>query len=235
MASWFVDPTKPVALVDSRTKKLMVFPALRPTKPDKVFSHLTGSGSSTANASPRTPSSQLAIVPNVGDIDLSDFSSQGIVSPMLGPPNALENMLSSNSFAATGLYADEYAAASSAYYTDMIDYEGMIDDDDDDDGVDPFENGILMSELVNIDSDSEEEEEESRPLSSASDFNELPDTLQSPRNFLDHLDSGFVTAFGDNQHRVEEDQPEMLQPHSPLRKRKASPPLHAATRRRIAT
>ena len=232
MASWFVDPTKPVALVDSRTKKLLVFPALRPDKPDRVFSHLTGSGPSTANTSPRTASSQLTIVPNGSDVDHSDLSSQGIVSPMLGPPNALESVFSRNSFATSGLYAAEYAAASSAYYADMIDDEGLIDDDDDE-GVDEFETGITLSELVHYYSDSEDEE--SRPPSSASDSNEVPGASQSPRNFLDHLGSGLVTAFRDTQHRVEEDQPEMLQPHSPLRKRRASPLHHAATRRRIAT
>ena len=231
MASWFVDPTKPAALVDSRTKKLLVFPALRPTKPDRVFPHLTGSGSSTANASPGTASSQLSIAPNLSDVDHSDFSSQDLLNPMLGPPNALGNAFSRSIFPTTGILADGYAAASSAYYASIID-DDVDDDIVDDDGIDPFENGIAMSDLVNIPSESEGEE--SRPSPSASDFNELLDASQSPRNFLDHLDSGLVTAFRENQHRAEENPPEMLQPHSPLRKRKASPPLHAATRRRIA-
>ena len=234
MASWFVDPTKAVALVDSRTKKLLVFPALRPTRPDGVFAHLTGSGSSTANASPRTASSQLTNAPNGSDIDHSDFSSQGIVSPMLAPPNALETVFSRSEFATTGLFADEYAAASSAYYASLIGGDD-VDDFDDADDIDPFEKGITMSDLVHYDSDDEEEEEESRPSSSASEFDELLHASQSSRNFMDHLDPGLVTAFRDNQHRIEEDQPEMFQPHSPLRKRKASPPLHSATRRRIAT
>ena len=227
MGSWCVDPTKHYALVDASAKNLLIFPARRPPKGDKMYEHITRSASTTANSSPRPPFSQLPIAPNYSEIDHTNFSSPGIVSPMFGPPNALDIALSENSFLPPSTVYPSYMTANAAFFADMG------DDDDDDD----YEDGITMEDLINFnggEDDSDAEMEDSRPLSSASDSNDLPAASHNPRNLLDHLDTaGVVTAFRQNQHKVEQDQQEFLQPRSPLRKRKASPPLHATTRRRI--
>lgn len=227
MGTWCVDPTKHYAIVDASAKTLLIFPARRPAKHDRMYEYITRSASTTANNSPRQPFSQLAIAPNYCEIDHSDISSQGIVSPMFGPPNALDNVLSENNFLGTSPVYPDYASADAAFFADMG------DDDDDDD----YENGITMEDLINFDGgedDSDVEMEDSRPSSSASDSNDLPAACHNTRSLLDHLDTqGVVTAFRQNQHMVEHDEQEILQPRSPLRKRKASPPLHAATRRRV--
>ena len=217
MGSWCVDPTKPVAIVDSCGKRLLICPARRPTKPDRVFEHFTGSGTTTANTSPRPSTSQLAVLSNDSDNDHSDISSQGVVSPMFGPPNPLDSVLLENNFLATSAVYPEYMNANMALY------ENVEYDDDDDD----YENGITLDDLIKF--DGEEEVEDSRPLSSASDSNNLATASQNSCNLLDHLDGGVVTAFRQNQQ-------ETLQPRSSLRKRKASSPLGAvttSTRRRI--
>lgn len=196
-------------------------------KPDRVFEHLTASGSTTANTSPRTPSSKAAIVPNDSDVEQSDFSSQGMVSPMFGPPNALDNVLSGNKFLATSATYPEYRGADMAMYSNM-EYDDFDEDDE-------YENAIKMEDLFNLTSEEDESEAElgeSRPSSSG---DSMPTADQSSLSLLDHLDPGVVSVFRQNNSRVEQEQKDILQPRSPLRKRKASPPLHAATRRRIMT
>ena len=225
MGSWCVDPTKPLAFVDSCGKRLLVCPARRPTKPDRVFEHLLGSGSTTADTSPQLPFSSLAAVPNEGDFDNSDLSSQGMVSPMFGPPNPLDSILSDNNFIGTSKVYSDYKDTDLSMYGDL-----EYDDDDDD-----HEDAITMEDLFNISSDetdSEVELEGSRP--SSSDSTSMGNAAQGSRNMLDHLDSGVITAFRQSQQHVKQGGQHLLQPANPLRKRKASPSLHGATRRRIA-
>ena len=226
MAKWFIDPTKPLAVVDSCGKRLLVCPARRPKKPDRVFAHLTGSCSTTANTSPRPPPSNLTFAPNDSDIELSDFSSQGIVSPMFGPPNALDSVLSENNFLSTATMHPESRTLDTTMYSN-IEYNDYDDDDDDD-----YENAIKMEDLFNLNSDDDDSD---AGYADTSSNKYLSSTGQDSLNLLDHLDTAGVTTFSQNQFRADHDQPEILQPWSPLRKRKASPPLHPATRRRIMT
>ena len=225
MGSWCIDPTKPLAIVDSCGKRLLVCPARRPKKPDRVFEHLTGSSSTTANTSPRLPSSNLANVTADSDFDQSDWSSQGLVSPMFGPPNPLDTVLSENKFLPTTGGYQEFRKPDVSMYEDMG-YDEYDDDDDE------YENAIKMEDLFNLtseDDDSEAELTDSRPATSSSD------ARQSSGELLGHLNADVATAFRQTQRRVEQPQEEILQARSPLRKRKASPPLRAATRRRIMT
>lgn len=152
-----------------------------------------------------------------------------MVSPMFGPPNALDNVLSENNLLTTNATFPDYSGADMSMYSNM-EYDDYDDDDDD------YENAIKMEDLFNLTSeedDSDPELGDLRQSSSSSATDALAATGRSSLNLLDHLDSGVVTAFRQNQNRVEREQQEILQPRSPLRKRKASPPVHAATRRRI--
>ncbi|KAL8795428.1 MAG: hypothetical protein Q9195_002017 [Heterodermia aff. obscurata] len=225
LGSWCIDPTKPLAIVDSCGKRLLVCPARRPKKPDRVFEHLTGSGSTTANTSPRLPSSNLANATNDSDLDQSDWSSQGLVSPMFGPPNPLDTVLAQSKFIPANAGYPEYNNSDLAVYGD-VDYDEYDDEDDE------YENAIKMEDLFNLtseDDDSEAELTDSHPANSSSAAD------QSSGDLLGHLNTEVATAFRQTQRRVEPAQEEIFQPRSPLRKRKASPPLHAATRRRIMT
>ena len=225
LGSWCIDPTKPLAIVDSCGKRLLVCPARRPKKPDRVFEHLTGSGSTTANTSPRLPSSNLANVTTDSDVDQSDWSSQSLVSPMFGPPNPLDTVLSENNFLPNTAGYPEVRNSDVSMYANMG-YDEYDDDDDE------YENAIKMEDLFNLtseDDDSEAELTDTRPANSSSAAG------QSSGDLLGHLNTDAATAFLQTNRRVEQGQEEIFQPQSALRKRKASPPLHAATRRRIMT
>ena len=141
---------------------------------------------------------------------------------MFGPPNPLDTVLSENKLlSTTGGYPEFRKADDSVYGT--MDYDEYDDDDDE------YENAIKMEDLFNLtseDDDSEAELTDSRPATSSA-------TGQSSGDLLGHLNTDVATAFRQTQRRVEQGQQEIFQPRSPLRKRKASPPLHAATRRRI--
>ena len=143
---------------------------------------------------------------------------------MFGPPNPLDTVLSENNFLPTTAGYPEVRESDVSLYANM-DYDEYDDDDDE------YENAIKMEDLFNLtseDDDSEAELTDSRPATSSS-------AAGQSSGDLGHLNTNNATAFRQTQRKVEQRQEEILQPRSPLRKRKASPPLHAATRRRIMT
>ena len=225
MGSWCIDPTKPIAMVDSCGKKLLICPARRPKKPDRVFEHILGSASTSVNTSPRTQVSTMATVPN-SDIEPSEMSSQELASPMFSTlPTARLGLLTNSIFA------------------DDTDHTGCLDDrailyddieDNDDDDEDEHENGINIEDLIDFGDDGDSELDlpfdDSRPTSSSL-TTICPSNVgrSTSQTLFDHLDSIDVTAFRQTQLPA----PASLSPLSPLKKRKLSPPLGGPSKRRL--
>ena len=224
MGSWCIDPTKPIAIVDSCGKKILVCPARRPKKPDRVFEHILGSASTSANTSPRTQMSSLATVPNKR-IDHSELSSQGLISPTFGAPPAPHFGLATN-----GIFAED--TDDTGYLEDeALLYDDMDENDDDDN-----EGAIDIEDLIDFGDDGDDSEleltlEDSRPSSSSS-IKIAPQNVGPPstsQSLLAHLDNTVVTAFRQTQLPA----PASLSPLSPLRKRKLSPPIGGLPKRRL--
>lgn len=223
MGSWCIDPTKPLAIVDSCGKKILVCPARRPKKPDRVFEHILGSGNTSANTSPRARLSNLATVPYTSDIDRSEASSQGLVSPIFGHSLAPGFGIANN-----GIFPDD---------TDEMgfldDHALLYDDDEDNDDDDP-EAGINIEDLIDFGDEDDSELDltmgDSRPSSSSSAKTGFTGVGQSSgQSLLNHLDTTIVTAFRQTQLPA----PVSLSPLSPLKKRKLSPPLGGPSKRRL--
>ena len=224
MGSWCIDPTKPLAIVDSCGKKILVCPARRPKKPDRVFEHILGSASTSANTSPRTQLSILAAVPNDSDIDHSEASSQGLVSPMFGPPPTPNLGLANNT-----IFPDDTDD------TGYLEDDAMLYDDADENDDDDHEAGINIEDLIDFGDDGDDSEldltmGDSRPSSSSSTkTGPLGVGQSSSQSLLDHLDGTVVTAFRQTQLPA----PASLSPLSPLRKRKLSPASSGLPKRRL--
>lgn len=224
MGSWCIDPTKALAIVDSCGKRLLVCPAPRPKKPDRVFEHILGSVSTSTNTSPRSRLSTLATVPKTSDIDYSEVSSQGLTSPFFAHPPVPDGRIANNGIF---LYDTED--------TGGLDGDALLYDDEDENDDDDPEAGINIEDLIDFGDDGNDSEldmtmGESRPSSSSSTKTGHTGIGQSSsQSFLDHLDGTVVTAFRQTQLPA----PVSLSPLSPLKKRKLSPPIGGPSKRRL--
>ena len=84
MGSWVADPTKPIAVLDSTGKGMIIIPALRPHKVDRMFEQIS-STSATADSSPRGSFTGLADGIEDSENDRSDAplfeSGSGTIMP----------------------------------------------------------------------------------------------------------------------------------------------------------
>lgn len=84
MGSWVADPTKPIAVIDYTGKGIIIIPALRPHKVDKMFEQIS-SASATADNSPGPSFSELADGVDDSENDHSDIalleSRSGVIVP----------------------------------------------------------------------------------------------------------------------------------------------------------
>lgn len=223
MGSWCIDPTKPLAIVDTCGKKILVCPARRPKKPDRVFEHILGSGNTSANTSPRARLSNLATVPYTSDFDRSEASSQGLVSPLFGHPPVPSFGIANN-----GIFPDDTDE------TGFLEDDALLYDDDEDNDDDDPEAGINIEDLIDFGDDDDSELDltmgDSRPSSSSSAKTCFTGVGQSSsHSLLEHLDGTIVTAFRQTQLPA----PVSLSPLSPLKKRTLSPPIGGPSKRRL--
>lgn len=226
IGTWCIDPTKPIAILDSCGKKILVCPARRPKKPDKVFEHILGSGSTSVNTSPLIQKPHP--VRNLeSDLEQSEASSQGLTSPLFG------NIPKSNfGFGHPGFNStDLYAAApvdDNEIFSDEIIGNSFEEEDDNDP-----EAGIRIEDLIDFGEGADDSEtdlilEDSRPSSSAK-LDSIEASQSSTQSLLDHLDNTVITAFRQTQCPA----PVSLSPLSPLKKRKLSPPESGLRKRRL--
>ena len=81
MGSWVADPSKPIAVVDSSGKRLVIFPAQKPTqRSPNPLSTIHSSDTSTVGGSPRrTPTPSFSPI----EREAGDVSGQEFLSPTL--------------------------------------------------------------------------------------------------------------------------------------------------------
>ncbi|KAL8737908.1 MAG: hypothetical protein Q9181_001245 [Wetmoreana brouardii] len=225
LGSWVTDPTKPIAVVASSGKELIVFPAQRPTsRGGKIFPTVASSGRPSAQPSPRLSQRNLPapFCPSATDdseLEPSGMSSQETATPMFGAsPNLMMPGLglgSGNLLSGHALGPPEAFFPFQSIGADgkMI-LDGLDVDDEDDDG-DDGEDLLNIEDFIDFGEDSEDSDHEpgsatdscQSPIVNVSDqatskaaSTASPSPTAPTHNFLDHFDKGVVTAFRRNQY-----------------------------------
>lgn len=213
MGSWIADPTKPIAVIDSTGKHMVIIPAQRPTKADKLFSQVSTSGSSTANNSPRNSFAGLAGGLDESDNDRSDFSSQEFMGSMYGSgANVMMPGLLHGGPGSEYILGGQVMGPPEAFYPfKSVEPDGQVleeaDEDDDDDDDEDLWNVHDFIDFGDGSSDDEKEDGEDTEVPSslatpaATGLNTTAANAGFAHNFLEHFDRGVVTAFRRNQHR----------------------------------
>ena len=218
MGSWIADPTKPIAVIDSSGKHMVIIPAQRPLQPEKRFSHIPSSGSSTANNSPRNSFVGLANAVDDSENDRSDYSNQEFVGPMLGSgANLMIPGLLHGAPGSEHILGGQVLGPPEAFYPfTSIEADGNIvqeEDEDDDDDDEDLWNVNDFIDFGDGSSDSEKEGSDTEVLASpATSMVAIPGstpirpdnshlTSTTAVDLLEHLDRGVVTAFRRNQNR----------------------------------
>ncbi|KAI4151050.1 MAG: hypothetical protein LQ341_000980 [Variospora aurantia] len=223
LGSWVADPTKPMALIASSGKELIVYPAQRPaSKGGKVFPTISSNGHTSAQPSPRVLAPQLAAPPGLtateeSDVERSELSSQGgAATPMLSTSSNL--MMSGLGVRGGNLLSGHALGPPEAFFPfHSIGTDGRVvldsldvdeDDDDDDDG----ESLLNIEDFIDFGEDSEDSDHDDGSStespkvakSDQTDAEVTPTVSQSARSasrsLFDHLDKGKVTAFRRNQY-----------------------------------
>ena len=219
MASWVVDPTKPIAVIDSTGKTMLIYAAPRSVK--KSESAFISSLSSSATASPRT---SMAGVTNTFDgafddseNDRSDPSSQEQSTTMLG--SAANLMMPGLLHGAPGMehiLGGSVLGPPEAFYPfKSIDSNGMLLDDngdEDEDEDDDPEDLLNIQDFIDFGDDSSDIEDQmiddsdstllAKPLSDTpSKTSAMSAQRSSSIDLLQHFDKGVVASFRRNQTR----------------------------------
>ena len=148
MGSWVADPSKPIAVVDSSGKRLVIFPAQKPTQRcSDLISTIHSSDTSTVGGSPRrTPTPSFSPI----EREAGDVSGQELLSPTLssGANVMVGTFLSSvarNEFRVPGrffypsedsspfLHSGNRRRCASSIHQAVFEEDEAGDDDDDDD------------------------------------------------------------------------------------------------------
>jgi len=218
MASWVVDPTKPIAVIDSTGKTMLIYPAPRSVK--KSQSAFISSLSSSTTASPRTSMAGLAKTFDGAfddsENDRSDPSSQEQTTMMIG--SAANLMMPGLLHGAPGMehiLGGSVLGPPEAFYPfKSIDANGtLLDDeeeDDDDDDDDP-EDMLNLQDFIDFGDDSDSVDQMLDDLDSTLLAKPLTNTPfktsgmsiqhSSSIDLLQHFDKGVVTSFRRSQTR----------------------------------
>lgn len=107
LGSWVADPSKPIAIVDSSARRILIYPALTPRQgPQDIFGAPTSSGTSTVTGSPHTPaaSSRRAV-----RHDSPNLALQNLTSPTLSVgASSMGALLRRSEYHIAGPYADPH-------------------------------------------------------------------------------------------------------------------------------
>ncbi|KAI9678760.1 MAG: hypothetical protein M1817_005817 [Caeruleum heppii] len=221
LGSWIADPTKPIAIIDSSGKRLIIYPPQTPSRKDSDLSgSMASSGASTVNNSPQTP--QANLVPyapaNTQDLTRALHHSQG---PLSG--SAANLMMGGLLHGAPGneyLLGGQIIGPPEAFYPwRSVDANGELEHEiDDDDADDDDEEMLNVADFIDFGDDSSEDDDDTprhsmstakstptgaAPSQSASDTQSQQNgsTDDTTQNMLHHFDRGVVTAFRRNQAR----------------------------------
>ncbi|KAL8648776.1 MAG: hypothetical protein Q9210_004785 [Variospora velana] len=222
LGSWVADPTKPMALIASSGKELIVYPAQRPAcKGGKVFPTISSNGHTSAQPSPRVLAPQLATPSGLtateeSDVERSELSSQGAATPMLSTSSNLMmsglgvrggNLLSGHALGPPEAFFPFHSiGADGRMVLDSLGVDEDEDDDDDGEGLLNIEDFIDFGE-DSEDSDDDDGSSTESPKVAQSDQTDAdgtptvsPSAQSATRSLFDHLDRGKVTAFRRNQY-----------------------------------
>lgn len=214
LASWKVDPTKTIAIIDSSGKRMLLFPAREP----QVGNIWTESTASTiSNQSPRTPFQSLT----TEDSDPSDFSGQ------IGSPDVMLNGAFGN------VFGNDIIGPPEAFFPfvnfDANGHEVASDDGMEMDDLTDNENMISLNDIIDCGDDTDDEleapqDQETTDTTEATDFPTTPITSKNTQfgstpasvtpgppstgrlsfdahEMLSHFDRGIVNSFRANQNR----------------------------------
>ena len=247
MGSWVADPTKPIAVIDSTGKHMLIYPATRPRTVKKPVRRITQSGGNSMNTSPIASFSALASGFAESDNDYSEMSSQELASPTMG--SGLNLMMPGVFHGGPGsehLRGGQVIGPPEAFYRfKSFNANGtqLLDDDDSDNDEEDDTTGeeiLNVQDFIDFGDDSSDNEEsaidQATPTNRATtsispgfarlstlsvpSFEPLSPVPNSPsaQDLLDHLDRGVVSAFRRNQNR-----------HQSLLRRPALDPLAFAS------
>ena len=229
LGSFVTDPTKPIAVIASDGKQLIIYPAQRPSgRGGKFFSATGSSAQSSIQGSPQNAVAKMAVpshptVTDDSELERSEMSSQDLATPMLSAsPNLMMsglglgsgNMLSGHAMGPPeAFFPFQSIGADGTMVLDGLDVD--YDDDDDEDDEDDGEDLLNIEDFIDFGEDSEDSDPDvesivegrqspatSSPTQSGA---KLDSVASSPTqsSFLDHLDRGVVTAFRRNQYDYE--------------------------------
>jgi hypothetical protein len=213
LASWVVDPTKPIAVVDCTGKTMLIYPAPRSVRANTPKDFINSLNSSTT-VSPRTSFLGFEDSEN----DHSEPSSQDQGTTMLrNTPNVMMGGLLHGAPGMESILSGQVLGPPEAFYPfTSIDANGMImdddddiDDEDDDDEDDP-EDMLNIQDFIDFGDDSSDDDQQ---MADDSDSTVLPNAgpdsspltkimlgkSSSSQHLLDHLDRGVVSSFRRNQ------------------------------------
>ncbi|KAI9790933.1 MAG: hypothetical protein M1833_001732 [Piccolia ochrophora] len=217
LGSWVADPSKPIAVIDSTGKRMIIYPAQRPTiKDSNLFGPPTSSNSSFVSTSPQPVNARVV---DDSEMDRSDFSNQENSTTLIGSgTNLMMGGLLQGIPGHEYLLGGHILGPPEAFYPFMtIGQDGAViendieEDDDDDEGM------LNVNDFIDFGDDSSGSEKEdgglqpppTTPVEKASVVGGNVPSLSSSRNaketsansMLHHFDRGVVTAFRRDQHR----------------------------------
>ena len=221
MGSWIADPTKPIAVIDSSGKHMVIYPAQRNLTTGKTSPDLTSSGSSTTNTTPQVSFATLAKAYDESDNDRSDFSRRDF-GPMLGSSaNLMMPGLLHGGPGMDHLLGGQVLGPPEAFYPfRSIDIDGhVITDEEESDDDNDDEDLWNVHDFIDFGDDSSDaDEKDTKPRDTSTPATSVgastsaatvgvtkPSseaiTNSTGEGLLHHFDKGVVSAFRRNQHR----------------------------------
>jgi hypothetical protein len=206
LCSWVADPSKPIAVIDSTGKRMLIIPARKSVDPSVDSFGFASSTSTTANTSPQTPFARLH---EDSDNERSDSSGQGVPIAGSGANLMMGGLLHAPN--ADFIRGGQILGPPEAFYPfTTMRADGTIEDDYDEDD----ENLWDVNDLIDFGDGSSSDDEglgSLFPTSAASSPPAIGSPIESPTTdsgkdnvasrMLKHLDRGVVTAFKRDQHR----------------------------------
>ncbi|KAL8716314.1 MAG: hypothetical protein Q9220_000219 [cf. Caloplaca sp. 1 TL-2023] len=182
LGTWVTDPRKPMAVVASSGKQLIVVPAMRPAKDGgKVFPTINSNVESSANASPVTPMSKTLPLPPfntpTSEIERKEKASRDAATSILTAGSNLMlsglglgngNMLSGHALGPPeAFFPFQSIGADGKLVVDGL--EDTYDDDDDDD-----EDNLNLADFIYWGGNEEDGEDNDKELTSTADSRQSP-------------------------------------------------------------
>ncbi|MCJ1476035.1 hypothetical protein MMC13_004700 [Lambiella insularis] len=218
MASWVVDPTKPIAVIDNTGKTMLIYPAPRSVR--KTAAGFVSSLSSSTTTSPKTSFAGLASAFGDSEVDRSDLSSQEPSNPVFktGANLMFSGLLHGGPGMEHVLGGQALGPPEAFYPFHSIDADGFVFDadefDEDDDDDDP-EHTLNLQDFIDFGDDSSDSDADdinnsrlsavTSPVVETSRLKSTPtrggSQSISTQSLLQHFDRGVVSSFRRNQAR----------------------------------